>query len=60
MENVGLAVGDEHHVQLVQWLVDESHVVLLDDGVLGAAVCQLGKRRKQGLDAGSGHLTELS
>lgn len=60
LQNVGLSVGDEHHVELVEGLVDESDIVLLDDCVLSAAVCQLGERRKESLNAGSGHLSKLS
>lgn len=60
MQNVGLSVGDEHHVELVERLVDESNIVLLDDCVLSAAVCQLGERRKESLDTRSGHLSKLS
>lgn len=44
LEDVGLAVGDEHHVELVERLVNESHIVLLDDRVLCAAVCEFGER----------------
>lgn len=49
LEDVGLAVGDEYHVELVERLVDESNIVLLDGGVLRAAVRQLGERREEGL-----------
>ena len=38
LEDVGLAVGNEDHVQLVERLVDEANVVLLDSGVLRSAV----------------------
>lgn len=53
LEDVGLLVGDEHHVQLVQGLVDEADIVLLDRRVLGARVGGLGKRGKEGFDAGA-------
>lgn len=43
MEDVGLAVGDEDDVQLVEGLVDEADIVLFDGGVLGTAVGKLGK-----------------
>lgn len=59
LQDVGLAVGDEHHVELVKGLVDESDVVLLDRRVLGAAVCQLGERCKESLDPGPRHLAKL-
>jgi hypothetical protein len=36
LEDIGLTVGDQDDVQLIQWLVDEAHVVLLDSGVLGS------------------------
>lgn len=60
LEDVGLAVGDEDHVELVEGLVDETDIVLLDGGVLRAAVGQLGERGEEGFDARPGHLAELS
>jgi hypothetical protein len=51
LEDVGLLVGDEHHVQLVQGLVDESDIVLLDRCVLCARVCRLGEGCQEGFDA---------
>jgi len=39
LEDVGLAVGDEDHVQLVQRLVYEADIVLLDGGMLRAGIC---------------------
>lgn len=53
LEDVGLLVGDEDHVQLVQGLVDESDIVLLDNGVLGARVGGLGERGEESFDAGA-------
>ncbi len=50
LEDVGLLVGDEHHVEFVQGLVDESNIVLLNGGVLGARVGGLGKGGEEGLD----------
>lgn len=58
LKNVGLEVGDQDHVELVQRLVDEADVVLLNGGVLRAAVGQLRERRQEGLDAGPGHLAK--
>lgn len=43
LQNVRLQVGNEDHVQLIEGLVDVAHVVLLGDGVLGAAVGELGE-----------------
>lgn len=60
LKNVGLAVGDEHHVELVEGLVDESDVVLLNRRVLGAALGQLGERREKSLNARPRHLAELA
>jgi hypothetical protein len=60
LEDVGLPVGDEHHVKLVEGLVDEADVVLLHRCVLRAAVGEFGKRRQQGLDPGPRHLAKLS
>lgn len=60
LENVGLLVGDEDHIELVEGLVDKSDVVLLDRRVLSTAVGKLRERRQQGFDSRSGHLAELS
>lgn len=38
LEDVGLLVRDEDHVELVKGLVDKSDVVLFDRGMLGSAV----------------------
>lgn len=60
LQNVGLAVCDEDHVELVKRLVDESDIILFDSGVLGARVGELREGGKEGFNSGSGHLTELS
>lgn len=60
LEDVGLAVGDEDHVELVQGLVDKTDVVLLNCGMLRTAVGQLGERGEESFDARPGHLAELS
>lgn len=60
LKNVGLAVGDQDDIQLIQWLVHEAHVVLLDGGVLGSGICQFGERGKQRLNARSGDFTKLA
>lgn len=60
LEDVGLAIGDEDHVQLIQRLVDKADVVLFDGRMLRATVCKLGEGGKEGFDARPGHLAELS
>lgn len=60
LENVGLAVGDEHHVELVERLVDEAHIVLLDDRMLSAAVGELRERGEESFDSRSWHLPKLT
>lgn len=60
LEDVGLAVGDEDHVELVEGLVYEADIVLLDGGVLGAAVGKLGERSQESLYPRSWHLPKLS
>lgn len=60
LEDVGLAVGNEDHVELVEGLVYETDIVLLNGGMLGAAVGKLGERSQQSLYARSWHLPELS
>ena len=59
LQNVGLAVGDEHHVELVERLVNESHIVLLNSRVLRAAVGELGQGSEECLYSRSWHVTEL-
>jgi len=59
LENVGLAVGDQNHVELVQRLVYEADVVLLHGSMLGAAVGQFRERCQQCLYPGPWHLAEL-
>lgn len=44
LQDVGLAVRDEDHIQLVQGLVDEADIVLLNGGMLCARVGQFGER----------------
>lgn len=60
LENVGLAVGDENHVKLVEGLVNETDIVLFDGRMLSTAVGMLGERGKKRFYARSRHLTELS
>lgn len=38
LQDVGLAVGNEHHVELIKGLIDKADVILLHGGVLGARV----------------------
>lgn len=58
LQNVGLEVGDENHVELVEGLVDKADIVLLDRRVLGTGVGELGKGGEECFDAGPGHLAE--
>lgn len=51
LEDIRLSVGDEDHVQLVQWLVHKSHIVLFDGSMLGASICQLWEGCKKSLDS---------
>lgn len=60
LQNVGLAVGDEDHVKLIQGLVYEADVVLLDCCVLIAAILKFRKRSKKTLNPGSLHISELA
>lgn len=43
LENIGLTVGNEHHVKLVQGLVDKSNIVLLNGRMLRAAIGKAGE-----------------
>lgn len=60
LENVRLTVGDQHDIQLIQWLVHEAHVVLLDSSMLGSGVCQLREGGEKGFNSGAGDLSELA
>jgi hypothetical protein len=55
-----LTVGDQDDVELVQWLVDESNIILLDGGVLSPRIRKLGERSQKGLNSRAGDLTELA
>jgi len=48
LKNVGLAVGNEDHVQLVEGLIDESDVVLLNSRMLRTSGSELWKGSKKG------------
>lgn len=43
LQDVGLAIGDEDDVQLVQGLVNEADIVLLNGSMLGSRVCEFRK-----------------
>ena len=58
LQDVGLEVRDEHHVELVERLVDKADIVLLDRCVLGTGVGELGQGGEEGFDAGPGHLAK--
>lgn len=55
-----MAVGDEDNVQLIQWLVYESYVVLLNGGVLGLRIGKLGEGGEKSFNARPRDLTELA
>jgi hypothetical protein len=48
LEDVGLAVGDENHVELVERLINEAHIILLNSRMLSSSICQLWESCKQG------------
>ena len=50
LKDVGLLVGNKHHVQLVQRLVDKADVVLLDRRMLRARVCRLREGCQEGFE----------
>ena len=60
LENVGVLVGDEDHVEVLERLVDEADGIGLDRGVLGASTDQLGEGGKKSLNARPRHVAELS
>lgn len=60
LKNVGLAVGDEDNVELIQWLVHKAHIVLFDSGVLGTGIREFGERCEEGLNSGASNLPELA
>lgn len=59
LQDVGLPIGDEHHIELVEGLVDESDIVLLDSRVLRAAVGELGEGCQERFYSRPRHLTKL-
>jgi len=60
LEDVRLAVGDKDNVQLIERLVDEAHIVLFDDRVLGSRISQLGEGREQGFNSRTSDFPELA
>ena len=60
LEDVGLLVRDEDHVELVERLVDEADIVLLDGGMLCSGVCGLGESGEESFDARPLHIVKRS
>ena len=60
LEDVGLAIRNENHVEFVKRLVHKTDIVLLNGCMLGTRVCQLWERRKKCFDSRPLHLTKLS
>lgn len=60
LEDIGLAVGDEDHVELVQWLIHKSNIILFNCSMLGTGISQFGEGGKQSFDSRPLHFTELS
>jgi hypothetical protein len=58
--NVGLFVGDEKDVKLLERLIQISHVFRLDKSVLAAGRDQLGEGGEQTLDPKLAHDHELA
>ena len=59
LQDVAVLSGDQHHVELLQRLVDVADAVRLHEGVLLPGVHQLGEGSQETLDASPGHLHEL-
>lgn len=59
LQDVGLLVGNEDNVQLVQWLVHKADIVLLDRRVLRSGLRQLRKRREERFNSRPRNLAEL-
>ena len=51
LQNVGLQVGDQDHVEFVEGLVYVAHIVLFARRVLGSAIGELGEGCEEGFDA---------
>jgi len=60
LEDVRLAVGDKDNVQLIERLVDEAHIVLFNDRMLGSRISQLGKGREQGFNSRASDFPKLA
>lgn len=60
LEDVRLAVGDKDDVQLIERLVDEAHIILFDDRVLGSRISQLGEGCEQGFNSRTSDFPELA
>ena len=60
LQDVAVFSGDEHHVELLQGLVDVAHALRLHKRVLLARVHQLGEGGEQPLHPGPRHLHKLT
>lgn len=60
LEDVGLTVGDEDHVEFVERLVHKTDIILFDSRMLSSGVCKLRKGCKQSFNSRTLHLTKLS
>lgn len=60
LEDVGLLVGDEDHVELIKRLIDESNIILFNGRVLSTAVGELGERGEECFYSRSWHLSKLA
>lgn len=59
LKDIGLAIGDENHVKLIQGLIHKSNIILLNGRVLCAAVGEFGERGEEGFYSRPWHLAKL-
>lgn len=60
LQNVRLTIGNENHVELIQWLVHKSHIVLFDRSMLGLRVRKLGERGQESFNARARNIPKLA
>lgn len=51
LEDVGLAIRNENHVEFVKRLVHKTDIILFNGCMLSTRVCQLGERGKEGFNS---------
>lgn len=60
LEDIAALIGDEEHIELFEWLVDETDIICLHGGMLRVDRDELWERSKETVDARSRDGPELA